>query len=110
MLNYILFQKDTYVLVYAYAVLKDIVSSPQNILFKVQNLLLFCFNPLYIFSFQGVYCMPEEGVQLTPRKELLTSDEVVTLAQHFVRRGVTKIRLTGGEPLVRRDLPDLIGK
>lgn len=54
--------------------------------------------------------MPEEGVQLTPRQELLTSDEVVTLAQHFVRRGVTKIRLTGGEPLVRRDLPDLIGK
>ena len=52
------------------------------------------------------YCMPEEGVSLTPKKNLLNSDELIQLADIFVQEGVKKIRLTGGEPLVR---PDVIG-
>lgn len=49
------------------------------------------------------YCMPAEGVTLTPRDHLLTTPEIVRLAQLFVDAGVDKIRLTGGEPLVRKD-------
>ncbi len=47
------------------------------------------------------YCMAEDMTFL-PRGEVLTLEEIVTLARHFVRRGVKRIRLTGGEPLVRR--------
>ena len=54
--------------------------------------------------------MPEEGVALTPTTHLLTSQEVVTLARLFASQGVDKIRLTGGEPLVRRDIVDIVGK
>ncbi|KAJ9584573.1 hypothetical protein L9F63_021083, partial [Diploptera punctata] len=54
------------------------------------------------------YCMPAEGVELTPQQKLLTTDEVVRLAQLFVKEGITKIRLTGGEPTVRKDLVDII--
>ncbi|TRY76237.1 hypothetical protein TCAL_09593 [Tigriopus californicus] len=54
------------------------------------------------------YCMPEEGVQLTPQNRLLSSAEIVTLAGIFAEEGVSKIRLTGGEPLVRSDLADII--
>jgi len=54
------------------------------------------------------YCMPPEGVALTPSPELLTPAEVQRLARLFVRAGVTKIRLTGGEPTVRRDLADVV--
>ena len=54
--------------------------------------------------------MPEEGVELTPSSELLSASEVVRLAHLFVSQGVTKIRLTGGEPLVRKDLVDIVGK
>ena len=54
--------------------------------------------------------MPEEGVELTPASGLLTSDEVVRLAGLFVTQGVTKIRLTGGEPLLRSDLVDIVGR
>lgn len=53
--------------------------------------------------------MPEEGVQLTPRAELLTTQEIITLARLFVNEGVDKIRLTGGEPLIRPDVVDIIG-
>lgn len=52
--------------------------------------------------------MPEEGVQLTPSNKILTNDEVVYLASLFVKQGVRKIRLTGGEPTVRKDLEDII--
>lgn len=48
------------------------------------------------------YCMPEEGVPLTERTQLLTTDEIIYLAKIFVQQGVTKIRLTGGEPTVRK--------
>ena len=56
------------------------------------------------------YCMPEEGVQLLPKDHLLSYEEIERLASLFVRLGVRKIRLTGGEPLVRRDIDDLIAR
>ncbi|NWX84923.1 MOCS1 protein, partial [Nothoprocta pentlandii] len=56
------------------------------------------------------YCMPEEGVQLTPKSELLTAQEIITLAKLFVKEGVEKIRLTGGEPLIRPDVVDIVGQ
>lgn len=55
------------------------------------------------------YCMPANGVPLQPESHLLTNDEVVRLASWFVHNGVDKIRLTGGEPLLRKDLVDLVG-
>lgn len=54
--------------------------------------------------------MPEEGAPLSPKEHLLTTDEVVKLASIFVSNGVRKIRLTGGEPTVRKDLPEIVGK
>lgn len=54
------------------------------------------------------YCMPAEGISLTPRPHLMTEDEIVTIAQTFVDLGVTKIRLTGGEPLVRKEAHSII--
>uniref|UniRef100_A0A8D2KR34 Molybdenum cofactor biosynthesis protein 1 n=1 Tax=Varanus komodoensis TaxID=61221 RepID=A0A8D2KR34_VARKO len=56
------------------------------------------------------YCMPEEGVQLTPKSELLSTQEIITLARLFVKEGVNKIRLTGGEPLIRPDVVDIIAQ
>ncbi|XP_034531205.1 molybdenum cofactor biosynthesis protein 1 isoform X2 [Notolabrus celidotus] len=54
------------------------------------------------------YCMPEEGVKLTPRSQLLSTSEILCLARLFVQEGVEKIRLTGGEPLIRPDVLDII--
>lgn len=54
------------------------------------------------------YCMPEEGVSLTPKDNLLTSEEILRIARLFVSEGVDKIRLTGGEPMVRRDLTHIV--
>ncbi|SGY16622.1 BQ5605_C012g06929 [Microbotryum silenes-dioicae] len=54
------------------------------------------------------YCMPETGVKLLPRDDLLTTDEIERTAKIFVTNGVTKIRLTGGEPTVRKDLIDVV--
>ncbi len=56
------------------------------------------------------YCMPEEGVQFMDRKEILTFEEIERFVRAAVPLGITKLRLTGGEPLVRRDLPHLIGR
>ncbi|MEO6153312.1 MAG: GTP 3',8-cyclase MoaA [Croceibacterium sp.] len=53
------------------------------------------------------YCMPE-AMQFLPRKEVLSLEELHKLALAFIDRGVTKIRLTGGEPLVRRDMIELV--
>lgn len=53
--------------------------------------------------------MPSEGVELSPRDHILTDDEVVRLAALFVKSGVRKIRLTGGEPTVRKGLDNIIG-
>ena len=54
--------------------------------------------------------MPEEGVQLAPKAHLLSDDEIIRLAEMFVKQGVTKIRLTGGEPTVRKGVVELVGK
>ncbi len=55
-----------------------------------------------------LYCMPEEGVPQSPPPDLLTTPEVFLLSSLFVSQGVTKIRLTGGEPTVRRDILPLM--
>jgi cyclic pyranopterin phosphate synthase len=54
------------------------------------------------------YCMPEEGAPFMDRSEILTFEEIERFVRVAATLGVTKIRLTGGEPLVRRDLPKLI--
>lgn len=56
------------------------------------------------------YCMPADGVELTPSAQLLSSEEILRLARLFVEAGVTKIRLTGGEPTVRKDLLPLVSQ
>ncbi|KAI2472001.1 molybdenum cofactor biosynthesis prote [Annulohypoxylon bovei var. microspora] len=57
-----------------------------------------------------IYCMPEEGVPLSPPRELLTTPEVVMLSSLFVSQGVNKIRLTGGEPTIRKDILSLMNQ
>jgi cyclic pyranopterin phosphate synthase len=54
------------------------------------------------------YCMPEEGIALRPKAEFMRTDEVIRMAEIFVGLGVKKIRLTGGEPLVRSDAHEII--
>jgi GTP 3',8-cyclase len=56
------------------------------------------------------YCMPEEEYAFTPASRLMQVDEIRTLAEIFVKEGVKKIRLTGGEPLVRKDAAEIILK
>lgn len=53
------------------------------------------------------YCMPSDGVELTPGPQLLSKDEIVRLANLFVSCGVNKIRLTGGEPTIRKDIEEI---
>lgn len=54
------------------------------------------------------YCMPPEGVPLQPESHLLQTPEILSLAQHFKNHGVNKIRLTGGEPTLRKDLVEIL--
>lgn len=54
------------------------------------------------------YCMPAEGVVFRPREELLAFEEIERFARALVPLGIDKLRLTGGEPLVRADLPELV--
>ena len=65
-------------------------------------------------NFRCVYCMPKtvfgRDYPFLPRTELLTFEEIVRLARIFVAQGVQKIRLTGGEPLLRRDVEQLIAQ
>lgn len=56
------------------------------------------------------YCMPAEGVLLSPKQHIMTYEEIYTIAEEFVKYGVSKIRLTGGEPLVRKDAEVIIKK
>ncbi|MGA7304632.1 MAG: GTP 3',8-cyclase MoaA [Rhodothermales bacterium] len=56
------------------------------------------------------YCMPAEGVPLKPRDEILSYEELLRLSKLFVSLGVDKIRLTGGEPLVRKDVVPFIAR
>ena len=59
-------------------------------------------------NFRCFYCMPEEEYDFTPASRLMQTDEIVELAKIFVAQGVKKIRLTGGEPLVRKDAAAII--
>ena len=54
------------------------------------------------------YCMPESGVQWLPKEAVITEDEIVRVAEAAASLGITKIRLTGGEPLVRPDVLELV--
>jgi len=54
------------------------------------------------------YCMPEEDYVWLPREDVLSFEEMATLTGYFADLGVDKVRLTGGEPLLRRDLPRLV--
>jgi GTP 3',8-cyclase len=59
-------------------------------------------------NFRCTYCMPAEGVAWLPKSELLTFEELTRLLALFVRLGVRSLKVTGGEPTVRADLPNLI--
>ena len=59
-------------------------------------------------DFRCVYCMAEDMTFL-PKRDVLSFEEIEAIAAAFIARGTTKIRLTGGEPLVRRDIMDLVG-
>jgi cyclic pyranopterin phosphate synthase len=61
-------------------------------------------------NFRCRYCMPAEGMPWIPREEILSFEEIERLVALFARLGVRDVRLTGGEPLVRRDLPDLVAR
>jgi cyclic pyranopterin phosphate synthase len=60
-------------------------------------------------NFRCQYCMPAEGLPWLDRAEILTFEEIERLVRLLVDMGVTDVRLTGGEPLVRRELPELVG-
>ena len=55
-----------------------------------------------------IYCMPEKGIKLLEHEEILSYDEIIRLCEIFAEIGISKIKITGGEPLVRKDLSALI--
>ncbi|MBN2656969.1 MAG: GTP 3',8-cyclase MoaA [Spirochaetales bacterium] len=59
-------------------------------------------------NFRCRYCMPEEGIDMLSHREILSFEEILRVISVAVKRGITKIRLTGGEPLVRKGVPGLI--
>jgi len=59
-------------------------------------------------NFRCFYCMPKEAMEWQPKAEILTYEEIIKLTEVFVGLGLTKLRVTGGEPMVRRDLESLI--
>jgi GTP 3',8-cyclase len=61
-------------------------------------------------NFRCSYCMPAEGLEWLPREQVLSFEEIERLVGLLAAMGVDEVRLTGGEPLVRRDLPILVGK
>jgi molybdenum cofactor biosynthesis protein A len=54
------------------------------------------------------YCMPEEGINYVPRKELLTYEELLLLTEVLAKMGIEKVRITGGEPFLRKDMMDFL--
>src|SRR5437764_12657533 len=59
-------------------------------------------------NFRCTYCMPAEGLEWLGREQILSFEEIARLVGILARLGVDEVRLTGGEPLVRRDLPVLV--
>ncbi|MCG3163195.1 MAG: GTP 3',8-cyclase [Acidobacteria bacterium] len=59
-------------------------------------------------NFRCFYCMPQEAMEWKPKPEILTYEEIIQLAEVFVSLGINKLRVTGGEPMLRRDLESLI--
>ena len=59
-------------------------------------------------NFRCLYCMPEEGMEWLPKEEVLSFEEIERVVRILAPLGIRKLRLTGGEPLLRRDLPTLI--
>lgn len=59
-------------------------------------------------NFRCFYCMPQEAMEWQPKNEILSYEEIIRLAEVFVSLGVNKLRVTGGEPMVRRDVESLI--
>ncbi|MCH4010089.1 GTP 3',8-cyclase MoaA [Companilactobacillus sp.] len=55
-----------------------------------------------------VYCMPKEGLPFFPTDEVLSQDEIVQLVENFAEMGISKVRITGGEPLLRTDVVDIV--
>ncbi len=56
------------------------------------------------------YCMPESGIDYLPRQELMTYEEILRIVSIFAKQGISKIRITGGEPFLRKDLMHLLTK
>ena len=56
------------------------------------------------------YCMPHEGIKLSPRSHLMNYEEIFEIASLFVKHGINKIRLTGGEPFIRKDIDVILHK
>lgn len=60
-------------------------------------------------NFRCIYCMPPEGVSLLPKEDILSFEEIFRVARLFLQVGGRKIRLTGGEPLLRNNIEELVG-
>ncbi|NLV72288.1 MAG: GTP 3',8-cyclase MoaA [Actinobacteria bacterium] len=60
-------------------------------------------------NYRCVYCMPPEGVPFKPHESLLSYEDMAFFVERAVEMGISKVRLTGGEPLVRRGVSDLVG-
>jgi cyclic pyranopterin phosphate synthase len=56
------------------------------------------------------YCMPEEGIPLIPHQEVLTYEEILRIVRVFASEGISKVRLTGGEPLIRKGIVNFISR
>ena len=59
-------------------------------------------------NFRCFYCMPTEAMEWQPKAEILSYEEIIRLTEIFVSLGITKLRVTGGEPMIRRDIEELI--
>ncbi len=59
-------------------------------------------------NFRCFYCMPTEAMEWQPKSEILSYEEIIRLTEIFVSLGINKLRVTGGEPMIRRDIEDLI--
>ena len=59
-------------------------------------------------NFRCTYCMPADNVEFMPRNKLLTFEEITRVVQIVSSLGINRLRLTGGEPIMRKDLPVLI--